>query len=319
MSRKKMIIQFDKVFVSKDTLKYPIAQNVLENIPQNKIFYEEKPKEGKNTIFLEVKKGQMLKQIPYEDKTSSALIYQTNCHLECSYCYLQSYYKHKGITIYVNSEDLLQQITSTKRFKRFYAGELNDSLALDNLTNYTKVLIPFFNKRKELFLELRTKTDNISNLLNLKPTPNIVITWSLNPTGIIKEYEKKTASLLQRLKSANSCQEAGYKIGIHLDPIIYTHNFEQEYSQLIELIGKGIKKQQEIAYISLGGLRFTKDLAKIVRQKPLSERRILSSEFVRCKDGKFRYFKPIRRRMYNYILNKIRATLGDIHIYFCME
>ncbi|MEW6096582.1 MAG: spore photoproduct lyase family protein [bacterium] len=315
-----MSYQFEKVFVSKEALKYPITQNILENISQEKILYKEIPPEGKNTIFLTVKKGDMLKRIPYEDKTSACLIYQTNCRLGCTYCYLQSYYNsYKGITIYVNSQELLSQIDSTKRFKKFYAGELNDSLDLDNLTNYTKILIPFFNKRKDIFLELRTKTDNISNLLNLKPTSNIVITWSLNPASIIKEYESRTSSLQQRLKAGKSCQEAGYKIGFHLDPIIYTPNFEEEYGQLIELIAKNITKLEKIAYISLGGFRFTRDLAKIIREKPLQERRILSSEFVKCEDGKFRYFKPIRLKMYRYILDKIRLTLGDIRTYFCME
>jgi spore photoproduct lyase len=312
--------QFDKFFVSKNAINYTITQHVLENIPQDRIFYEERPKEGKNTVFLTVKKGTMLKRIPYEDKSSACLIYQTNCRLGCTYCYLQSYYNlYKGITIYVNSQDLLEQISSTKKFKKFYAGELNDSLDLDHLTNYTKILIPFFNKRQELFLELRTKTDNISNLLNLKPTTNIVITWSLNPEGIIKEYEKHTASLHHRLKSADNCQEAGYKIGFHLDPIIYTTNFEHEYIQLIELIAENISKPEEISYISIGGFRFTKDLAKIIRQKPLQERKILSSEFVPCEDGKFRYFKPIRLKMYRYILDKIKTILGDVRTYLCME
>lgn len=314
-----MIEQFEKVLVSKEALKYPLTKKILAITPESKISYEDKPKVGKNTIFLTIKKGSMIKRIPYEDETCACLIYQTNCRLGCSYCYLQSYY-HSPVTIYVNSPDLLRQIDlAKKRFKKFYAGELNDSLDLDGLTHYTKVLIPFFNTRPDLFLELRSKTDNITNLLELKPTSNIVLSWSLNPEKIIKEYEKKTASLSRRLNAANNCQKAGYKIGFHLDPLIYITDFEERYSQLIELIAKMLSQPEKIAYISLGGVRFTKELVKIIRQKPLSERKILSAEFVPGKDGKLRYFKPMRMRMYRFILDKIRVTLGDIHTYFCME
>jgi len=43
-----MTYQFEKVFVSKDALKYPITQNVLENIPQDKIVFEDIHSNGKN-------------------------------------------------------------------------------------------------------------------------------------------------------------------------------------------------------------------------------------------------------------------------------
>jgi len=55
-----------------------------------------------------------------------------------------------------------------------------------------------------VYLEIRTKSINISNILYYNSIKNIEIAFSLNPQEIIESYEKGTASLSERIKAINT-------------------------------------------------------------------------------------------------------------------
>ena len=117
-------------------------------------------------------------------------------------------------------------------FKRIGTGEFTDSLMLDHVTGYSKKLVEYFSS-KNLVLELKTKSTNIQNLYNLKHNQRTVIAWSLNPKNIINKEESASASLKERLESARICQQHGYPVAFHFDPIIYTANWEKQYKIMI--------------------------------------------------------------------------------------
>ena len=62
--------------------------------------------------------------------------------------------------------------------------------------------------------------------------------------------EHNTATLKERLEAMKRVQEAGYKIGIHFDPIIITDNWKEEYRELINYISR-IVSPENIAWWSL--------------------------------------------------------------------
>ena len=47
--------------------------------------------------------------------------------------------------------------------------------------------------------------------------------------------------------------------------------------------------------------------------------KIIYGEFITGLDGKMRYFKPLRVRLYRRMVEAIRAYAPDVLIYFCME
>ena len=98
--------------------------------------------------------------------------YAWNCHLECSYCVLRSYLDSEALVICTNLDDLLSEVKETlQRFPnrtfRIGTGELADSLALDSITGYSRRIVPFFASLPNGILELKTKSDQISNLKDL--------------------------------------------------------------------------------------------------------------------------------------------------------
>jgi spore photoproduct lyase len=153
-----------------------------------------------------------------------------------------------------------------KPWMRIGTGEFSDSLMLDHITKYSPAIIEFFNNHKDAVFEFKTKSSNIDNLLKIKHSGNIVVSWSLNPQKIIDKNEFFTASLSDRLASAKECAKSGYKIGFHFDPIIYFKGWEREYGKVIDLLFSKIKPK-DIAWISMGTFRFKPELKSIIENR----------------------------------------------------
>ena len=96
--------------------------------------------------------------------------------------------------------------------------------------------------------------NNIEELLkHSSQHKNVVISWSVNPQRFIEKEEHKCSPLQDRLDAAKTCADHGFPIGLHLDPLLYFDDWQNEYSKLIDLIAKTLRPEQ-IAWISLGSI-----------------------------------------------------------------
>src|SRR5208282_3598027 len=77
---------------------------------------------------------------------------------------------------------------------RVGTGELADSLAFDRLTGTSRDLVEYFARSDALLLELKTKTDEIDNLLTVDPRGRTLVSWTLSPPHVFANSEKRTAS-----------------------------------------------------------------------------------------------------------------------------
>ncbi|MCP5468130.1 MAG: DNA photolyase [Deltaproteobacteria bacterium] len=283
--------------------------------------------QAKRTLILAEQRGEYLKPFP---KIKHAInlgdfVFNpvSNCHLECTYCILQSYLKNNpSITIFANWENyaeaiLKKAIENPEHCFRMGTGELSDSLALDNITNLSQEMVPLFAKIPNAFLELKTKSNAIDNLLQLEHRGHTVISWSMAPEEIIKKEELKCASLNQRIECAVQVQQAGYPVGIHLDPLIYFEDWQKAYQTLIEKIAQKLDPKR-IAWVSVGSLRFDKDLKREATSR-FPQTKIFSEEFIAAPDGKFRYFKEIRQELYQKLWRWLADWSDDFPRYLCME
>jgi spore photoproduct lyase len=284
------------------------------------------PAEGKRTLLLAHFKGNFLKHCPGTAKSYRCCNYlvineTTNCPIDCSYCILQTYINNPSITVYTNIKKIFSELKNVselnpRRILRIGTGELTDSLALDPVTGISEVLIKQIQQLPNVLLELKTKTDHIRHLLALNPN-RIVFSWSVNPDCRVKSDEKLSAPLEKRLIAVQKSQQKGFLTGLHFDPIIYEHDWAQNYRTLIEQIASYLDGGR-IAWISLGSFRYPLPLKEIIRMRfPQSD--ILSGEQISGLDGKMRYLKPVRAEMYRQIVQQLREKLGEVFIYFCME
>lgn len=330
----------EKVYIDHSIREKPLTKNVLRNLPDVPREFVEDPRsiidqvtsmsdpigEGKKRLLITQYKGRMLKPCPGTPNAICCDYHILNpvvgCPLDCTYCALQIYFNNPLMTIYANTDDLFGELDRRLRreFKwlfRIGTGELTDSLALDDITGMSKMLVPYFAGKGGVLFELKTKSNRINNLLDVNHGGRTVVAWSLNPQTIIDKEEPGSASLTERLEAARKCQEAGYKIGFHFDPLIHYGDWEEDYRSVVDDIFECIRPQ-EIVWMSLGTFRFPASLKPIIKDR-FPRSKIIYEEFVPGQDGKMRYLKPLRIEMYSKMLSWIRAHDPRIFVYLCME
>lgn len=331
----------EKIFVESRCVNSPLTKKILKNAKQvpvkiikntrdilNEIQVSRDPVgEGKKYILVTRQLGNFIKPCPCTPFYIGCNYYiintDLNCPLNCSYCILQLYLKNPLITVYSNTEDLWKQLDSfllqkKGRIFRIGTGELGDSLVLDHLTERSKDLVSYFKRKAKALLELKTKSVNVKNILKTDPPENVVIAWTLNSERIATEEEKGAPSVRERIEAAEEVSKRGYRVAFHFDPLIRHPNWRAEYAKVIEEL---LKKMNllNIAWISLGSLRFPPELKTIIKKR-FPQSNIIYDEFVKGKDGKLRYFKPLRFQLYREIVDQLRHKKGNtIPLYFCME
>lgn len=335
---------FETIYIEKQLVYHPRVLEILKRFPQSEAKHIDriddifgrvkKPYLQKRTnlnLFLGEKKGQLVKMAPPAygllGEPHYYFIHAYNCIYECNYCYLQGYFHSPDIVLFLNHNEIGEEIKKIARNDHdknpkgtiwFHAGEYSDSLALTHLTGE----LPFyFNLFKELpycNLELRTKSVNIKELIKENPLTNIITSFSLSSGHRTKINDLKTPPLKHRLVAISELHKLGFPIAIHLDPIIYDDQFQKSYSELIDQLLQHISADS-IRYISLGVVRFTKDVYHQV-QKNYPDSDLLAQEFIKSFDNKIRYNRPMRL----WMLSKIKQLLIDHgiapeKIYLCME
>ena len=324
------MIEIKHVFVEEDTLGSYITKNIFRNFDNKNITtgdFKEKDisiSDGKTILLVKNYIGDFIKSCPCTKNSRGCgyviLNQMVNCPYDCSYCYLQLYLNNPYLYVYANTDEMLDELADYLKKKkriRIGTGEFTDSLALDNITEFSKLVIPFFSKYPENILELKTKSVNVDNLLTIEHVGNTVISWSLNPDTIINSEEEGTPLLEERLEAAKKCQDSGYLIGFHFDPIIYSENWEKLYKPVVYKIFDYINPGK-IFCISLGTFRYVKPLKNIIIER-FPESRIVFEEQLTGIDGKSRYFVDLRIDIYKKMLSWLRDAGGDVFVYLCME
>ena len=330
----------EKIIVQKDSWPDAVTGNVLDQLPEVEVsvvehvdaalaeIYRDTDSRaaGKRILVLTRNRGRFLEECPGAGAEICCnyyvLNFAANCPFECSYCILQSYLNTPALIVFTNEDDLYFQVRERLdrdplRTFRIGTGELADSMALENITGYASRLVLFFASLSNGILELKTKSDKMDSLESLAHNNHTVVSWSVNSKFICRTEELKAASLEARLQAARRCQNWGYRVGFHFDPLVYYEGWEPDYREVVREIFRAVDPSG-IAWISLGCLRFTPDLRRIVRER-FPKSIVPQGEFVPGHHGKLRYFRPIRQEMYGKMYSWIREWAPDVFIYLCME
>jgi len=319
-----------KIIIEKSVAKEPITKNVLSKFTSVPVEYADEVKLKKTgfktgELLIAKQKGRFLKKCPCTPKHHSCNYYVLNlgigCTFNCTYCFLH-HYMNTPFMVYANTAGLIDEVEEfslrnpDKTF-RIGSGEFVDSVGFDELTGLNQTLIPTISRNKNILFEVKTKSRRIEHLLNLEHNNRVVVSWSLNTEKVIRQDEQGAAPLKERIEAARLCEEAGYKIGFHFDPLIYYPSWEEDYRQVVSRLFEHVKAEN-IAWISLGALRFNPSLKPIIKQK-FPHSRLVYGELVPGADGKMRYFIAIRQKMFEALMKFIRSYSTEVPVYLCME
>ncbi len=285
-------------------------------------------RDGKKHLTLTAKRGEAfhLCASAHEDYICCqvhVLAAMSNCPYDCSYCFLQNYLTDNITQVVADTSALVEEVHSKtarqpERFFRIGTWELGDSLALESLTGTSAELIRQFAQMPNAVLELKTKSADVDSLLSLPHKGRTVLSWSLNPEWVVRFEELRTAPLQQRLDAMRRAAAAGYPVAAHFDPMVYYDDWENGYVDLARRLFQAVPPER-IAWISIGSLRFNPEMKKVMEDNfPGSG--LTAAEMVLGDDGKMRYVKPLRLKMYRRFFAALHEFGGqETFYYLCME
>jgi spore photoproduct lyase len=246
----------------------------------------------------------------------------SNCHLDCSYCFLQGFLANSPIiTIYTNMDEIMNNLADElERIPRgavIGTGQVSDSLALEDLTGLHKRLIPFFGQQDRVRLEMKTKCANVSPILSLKHGGQTVVSWSITSEQIHNEEESKTASISDRISAMSACQNAGYSVGLHFDPVIHHIGWEKNYKKLVDRLFTSIDKDK-VSWVSIGTLRFPVNQVTLMRNRYPNNRKIFNNLISR-QTRIMHYPEGLRDAIYRRMREYLSPYISKDKIYISVE
>lgn len=332
---------FETIFIEEKLVNEQRTKNILKRFPKSDqqiirhfddVFGKvKKPylhKRESLNLFIAAKRGELVKVAPeaygFSSEPHYYFFHQLNCIYECEYCYLQGYFNSPDIVLFSNYEEIgqrIQQIVKESPIGQkpwFHSGEFSDSLALSQLTGEWPYYFKLFKTLPSAFLEIRSKSVNVKPLLDLEAIPNIIVSFSLSPQAHTLEYDKKTPPFSKRLEAIKKLVAKGYNIGLHFDPLIYSDDFKEQYSNCIREVAEALPNSQ-CQYISTGVVRFTKDVYREF-QSSYPRSKIHASTLEHSFDGKVRYPEKLRFAMMDFVKQQcIENGFSAEKVYLCME
>ena len=239
------------------------------------------------------------------------------CSFGCSYCSIQTFYDSKHIPVDVNLHEKLQSVVLDPQ-KRYHigSGQSSDSLLLGNKNGVLDAQFNFARKNPNIALELKTKSKNITCLLEMDVPKNVFVSWSLNPQIIIENEEHLTASENDRLEAARAVADKGIRVGFHFHPMVYYNSWRDDYEQLIGRVLSTFSPD-EVALVSFGTLTFTKPVVNNLRIKGVQSK-VLQIPMEDAA-GKLSYPFHIKEEMFTTAWSAFQPWANDVFFYFCME
>jgi len=256
-----MANRFAHIYIEEQAREYPLTRNILANF-HNAIQIEIKNhrhifhranqqfliQKQNPSLILAVKLGALIYQGSQEcqDYRNPNFYYNTpvlNCIYDCEYCFLQGKYQSSNLVVFVNQIDLMEAVSTEidRRSDRSQPLLLalsydTDLLALDNRIPLLEDWISFAHCSNGLLLEVRTKSSVKSIFSQIKPTKNILFSWTISPDTIIAQYEHLTPDLGKRLSAINSALQEGWQVRLCIDPLIYSSDWLKIYGKFVEKV-----------------------------------------------------------------------------------
>ena len=200
-----------------------------------------------------------------------------NCIYDCRYCFLQGMYQSANQVLFVNYDDFAEEIRVTAAQHPgdpvwFYSGYDCDSLAFDPVTGFIDYFLPVFAAIDNAWLEIRSKSTQIRALIKQPVNERVVTAFSFSDAHSHKKLEHGVPSIQKRIRAMKQLQQAGWPVGLRLDPLVYHQRFKESFTELLDNIFNEIDAQQ-VHSVSLGTFRLTRnhhrDIARLYPDEPL--------------------------------------------------
>lgn len=191
-----------------------------------------------------------------------------NCVYDCEYCFLQGMYPSANLVVFTDLEEVFRQVSALlSRHPVYLSVSYNtDLLALEHILGYTGEWVDFAAKHRDLSIEIRTKSADISAFERIRPIDNVIFAWSLSPAEIAKKHERNAPSPERRLACIQEVISRGYRVRLCFDPMLYCTDWKKQYAEMFEAVFSRVPAQG-IEDAGIGVFRISGDYMKTMRKQ----------------------------------------------------
>ena len=241
-----------------------------------------------------------------------------NCGFGCSYCSIQTMYTGQNVIFDEHFREKLDAIElDPDRYYHIGTGQSSDALMWGNKHNILDDMLSFARRWPRALIEFKSKSKNVSHLLQTDVPGNVVCSWSLNPEIIIRNEEHLTANLSERLTAARAVADKNIRVAFHLHPMLHYQGWRQDYSGLVQQVMNRFRPE-EVVFISFGALTFPKPILKKLRSYGISSK-INQTPMVANPEDKQTYPDEIKEQLFRHAYDAFADWHGQVFFYLCME
>lgn len=327
---------FSHIYVEKAVKDHPRTKRILQKFPQANIIFIDHYKDvfcrkrqnfilqqKTQNLILGTKQGNLIyKGAPVCQNFGNENFYYAscimNCIYDCEYCYLKGMYPSGNMVIFVNLEDIFDEVRNHLKKHAMYLciSYDTDMLAMEPVAGYTKEWISFaetqINLWERLKIEIRTKSADSRFWQTHSPVPGIIYAITLSPQAVIDAYEHKTPSLKQRLASAKEAIQRGFPVRLCFDPMLYCKGWELQYSEMLKRVFAEIN-MDKIEDVSVGTFRVSQDYLKKMRKNQPGSAVV---HFPYQNDGGvYHYSKELTEQMEGFLTDNLKKELPENKIF----
>lgn len=325
---------FSHIYVEKNVLSHPRAMRIINKFPGANIIEIDHYKDvfcrrGQNYILqqraqnliLAVKQGNLIyKGAAVCQNFGNDYFYYTscimNCIYNCEYCYLKGMYPSGNMVVFVNLEDIFDEICRMLMEHAMYLciSYDTDMLAMEQITGYAEEWIRFAmtQKGQNLKIEIRTKSADSSFWQKHIPVTGMIYAVTLSPQAVIDAYEHKTPSLKQRIAFVAEAVRRGFAVRLCFDPMIYCPDWKLQYDGMLEQVFAEIE-MEKIIDVSVGTFRVSQDyLKKMRKNQPYSA--VVQFPY-QNDNGVYHYAKELTKQMEQHMVNGLKKKVPEEKIF----
>lgn len=278
---------FHHIYIEKKAFAYPLTEKILKqlNMKSNSIIEIEHYKDVFNrsnqcfheqkkapSLILAVKEGTLVYPgAPVCQSFGQEHFYYTscimNCIYDCEYCYLQGMYPSANLVIFVNLDDIFHEVEQLLAKHPVYLciSYDTDLLALESMLGIVHQWMSFVETHEALTVELRTKSANLTSILDVAPNDRFILAWTLSPDEIASSYEHNAPSTKLRIQSIQKALTLGYPVRLCFDPVLLVKDYRMKYGSLVQTLCDSIDITQ-VRDVSLGVFRISADYMSAMRK-----------------------------------------------------
>ncbi len=258
-------------------------------------------------------------------KVSDFLVPYTSsgCSVMCLYCYLVcNYNKCSYLRVFVNREQMMERLVKTSlkadRPMTFEIGSNSDLVLENTVTDNLPWTIEEFAKMGKGHITFPTKFDMVEPLLGLEHKGKTIFRMSVNPDEIIRRVEYGTSQLTDRIRALNRMNDAGYKTGLLIAPVILSDDWRALYGELIEKLAdelsEGVKKSTpiEIIFMTYSYVQNAINTDAFPNAPVLFDKQLQTGRG----RGKYCYRDPVRAEGEAFLRDRIERVLPQMRILY---